>query len=119
MCCQGNSKSEFRIAVRTRSRLSRTLVSGSPTTVKDGSPGETSTSTRTMRPSMPASAALSSVASTAGRQCKAGSSGGTARFAGIPAGGAVRVSVFATRRGGEGGRNCHARDQWPVAGRVV
>jgi len=31
----GNSKSELRIAVRTRSRLSRTLVSGRPTTVND------------------------------------------------------------------------------------
>ena len=95
MCCQGNSKSEFRIAVRTRSRLSRTLVSGSPTTVKDGRPGETSTSTRTMRPSMPASAALSSVASTAGRECKAGSSGGTSRvLQGFPAAGAERDRSF-------------------------
>ena len=32
--CGGNSKPEFRIALRTRSRLSRTLASGSPTIVK-------------------------------------------------------------------------------------
>ena len=41
----GNSKPEFRIALRTRSRLSRTLESGSPTILKAGRPNETSTST--------------------------------------------------------------------------
>ena len=34
--CGGNSKPELRIALRTRSRLSRTLASGSPTIVNDG-----------------------------------------------------------------------------------
>ena len=40
----GNSKPELRIAERTRSRLSRTVASGSPTIVKWGSPNATSTS---------------------------------------------------------------------------
>ena len=43
----GNGKPELRIAVRTRSRLSRTVASGSPTIVTPGSPGDTSTSTET------------------------------------------------------------------------
>ena len=43
--CGGYSKPEFRIARRTRSRLSRTLASGRPTIVNDGKPYETSTST--------------------------------------------------------------------------
>ena len=42
--CGGNSKPEFLIAERTRSRLSRTVASGSPTIVKCGRPNETSTS---------------------------------------------------------------------------
>ena len=36
--CGGNSKPEFRMALRTRSRLSRTLGSGRPTIVNDGKP---------------------------------------------------------------------------------
>ena len=36
MRCGGNSKPELRIALRTRSRLSRTLASGRPTIVNDG-----------------------------------------------------------------------------------
>ena len=36
MRCGGNSKPELRIALRTRSRLSRTLASGRPTIVKRG-----------------------------------------------------------------------------------
>jgi len=40
-------------AARTRSRDSRTAASGSPTTVKPGSPAETWTSTDTERPSTP------------------------------------------------------------------
>ena len=36
MRCGGNSNPELRMALRTRSRLSRTLGSGSPTIVKDG-----------------------------------------------------------------------------------
>ena len=46
----GKSKPAFRMAARTRSRLSRTVESGSPTVVKDGSPEVTSTSTRRWRP---------------------------------------------------------------------
>ena len=48
-CC-GNSNPELRIALRTRSRLSRTLASGRPTIVKCGSPNDTSTSTWTGTP---------------------------------------------------------------------
>jgi site-specific DNA recombinase len=44
MRCGGNSKPEFLIAERTRSRLSRTVASGRPTIEKWGSPNETSTS---------------------------------------------------------------------------
>ena len=49
----GNSSPAFRIAARTRSRLSRTVESGRPTVVKDGRPGATSTSTKTSAASMP------------------------------------------------------------------
>ncbi len=45
MRCGGNSKPELRMALRTRSRLSLTLVSGRPTIVNDGKPYPTSTST--------------------------------------------------------------------------
>ena len=38
MRCCGNSKPELRIALRTRSRLSRTVASGRPTIVKPGRP---------------------------------------------------------------------------------
>jgi len=41
------------MAPRTRSRASCNAVSANPTIVKPGSPGATSTSTRTMRPSRP------------------------------------------------------------------
>lgn len=44
----GKENPEFRIAVRTRSRLSWTAVSPSQTMENDGSPGETSVSTRTI-----------------------------------------------------------------------
>src|SRR5215470_4703688 len=50
--------------VRTRSRLSRTAESGSPTVVNAGSPLDTSTPTRTSTPSTPSSAADSMRAST-------------------------------------------------------
>ena len=40
----GNSKPELRMALLTRSRLSRTLASGRPTIVNTGTPNETSTS---------------------------------------------------------------------------
>ena len=45
---RGNSQPELRIAALTRSLASCTAVSGSPTIVKEGSPGEISTSTSTM-----------------------------------------------------------------------
>ena len=57
MRCCGNSKPELRMALRMRSRLSRTLASGSPTIVKPGRPNETSTSMVTGDASMPKTAA--------------------------------------------------------------
>ena len=60
----GNSKPEFRIALRTRSRLSRTLESGSPTMLKVGRPNDTSTSTSTSDASIPNSEAERNRAST-------------------------------------------------------
>ena len=69
----GNSKPELRIALRTRSRLSRTLASGRPTIVKPGNPNDTSTSTWTGQASMPKTAAVRRLASISIRtvQCKA------------------------------------------------
>ena len=64
MRCGGNSKPELRIALRTRSRLSRTLASGRPTIVKSGRPNETSTSTWTGQASTPKRAAVRRQAST-------------------------------------------------------
>ena len=52
-------------AARTRSRASRQVVSGRPTTVKPGRPWDTWTSTRTGRPSTPSRVADWAVASTA------------------------------------------------------
>src|SRR3954470_13913184 len=52
----GNSKPEFTIAERTRSRASRTALSARPTTVNAGRPWRTSASTSTRRASMPSSA---------------------------------------------------------------
>src|SRR5688572_12401214 len=49
----GKSKPEFRMALLTRSRLSLTDASGSPTIVKAGRPNETSTSTWTVHASIP------------------------------------------------------------------
>jgi hypothetical protein len=60
----GNGKPELRMAVRTRSRLSRTVRSGNPTIVMPGRPGDTSTSTDTGTASMPHTAAARSLAST-------------------------------------------------------
>jgi hypothetical protein len=68
----------LRIAVRTRSRLSRTAESGSPTVMNAGNPAVTSTSTRTRAASTPRSAAERTWASTVGilralataRQCR-------------------------------------------------
>ena len=59
----GNSKPEFLMAARTRSRASCTAVSGSPTMVKAGRPGAMSTSTSTMDPSNPTTAQLRTRAS--------------------------------------------------------
>ncbi len=54
MRVSGNSKPEFLIAARTRSRDSRTAVSGRPTTENDGRPSwPTSTSTLTSKASTP------------------------------------------------------------------
>src|SRR5262252_11230343 len=64
MRSEGKGKPALRMAVRTRSRLSRTAESGSPTVVNAGSPAVTSTSTRTSTPSTPSSAADSMRAST-------------------------------------------------------
>src|SRR5262245_20324147 len=61
---EGKAKPALRIAVRTRSRLSRTAESGRPTVVNAGKPLVTSTSTRTSTASIPTSAAESTRAST-------------------------------------------------------
>ena len=53
----GKTNPALRIAPRTRSRASWTAVSASPTIVKPGRPGATSTSTRMSRPSRPWSVA--------------------------------------------------------------
>src|SRR5688500_15109965 len=58
----GNSKRAWLSAARTRSRASRTSVSGSPTMWNAGSPGPRCTSTVTSGASMPASARLATVA---------------------------------------------------------
>lgn len=49
----GNVRPEFRMAVRTRSRLSCTDASPSPTTENEGNPGDMSTSIRTACPESP------------------------------------------------------------------
>src|SRR5918995_3199146 len=54
----GNTKPEFVIAARTRSRASRTALSASPTTVNAGSPRRISASTHTRRASIPSSVKL-------------------------------------------------------------
>src|SRR5918993_4770178 len=54
------------MALRTRSRLSRTLASGRPTIVKDGRPNDTSTSTWMGQASIPNTAAVRTQASTPG-----------------------------------------------------
>jgi hypothetical protein len=59
----GNSQPLFRRAARTRSFASWTAVSGRPTMLKAGKPGEMSTSTWTMRPSRPITAQDWAVAS--------------------------------------------------------
>ena len=62
----GWTKPLLRRAPRTRSRASRRAASASPTIVKPGSPGATSTSTRTGRPSRPWSVAARTLASMGG-----------------------------------------------------
>ena len=64
MRCGGKSKPELRMAARTRSRLSRTLASGSPTMAKTGRPKATSASTDTGSASTPTRVALCTWAST-------------------------------------------------------
>ena len=59
----GNSKPQLRTAASTRSRLSRTAASGSPTIVNVGRPTPRSASTSTSRPSIPTVAQLSTRAS--------------------------------------------------------
>jgi hypothetical protein len=61
----GNSKPEFWIAARTRSRDSRTALSPSPTMENAGRPGRRSTSTVTSRDSMPSMAKVVTRASMA------------------------------------------------------
>src|SRR4051812_21899858 len=56
MRLSGNSKPELTIAERTRSRASRTALSGSPTTVNAGRPARMSASTHTRRLATPSSA---------------------------------------------------------------
>ena len=61
--CSGKSKPELTSAARTRSRDSRTAVSGSPTIENDGSPRVTSTSANTASASMPISEKVRAIAS--------------------------------------------------------
>ena len=49
----GNSRPELRMAARTRSRLSRTVASGRPTVLNEGSPEVTSTSMKMVAASIP------------------------------------------------------------------
>ena len=65
MRCMGHPSCDDSSAARTRSRDSRTAVSGSPTTWYAGRPDETWTSTVTGCPSTPTSVALRTAASTA------------------------------------------------------
>ena len=65
MRCIGKPRSDESSAARTRSRDSRTAVSGSPTTWYAGRPDDTWTSTVTGCPSTPTSVALRTAASTA------------------------------------------------------
>ena len=58
----GKVQPEFRIADRTRSLASCTAISGRPTMVKEGSPGDMSTSTSTRAPSNPTMAQLFTLA---------------------------------------------------------
>ncbi|GAH95245.1 unnamed protein product, partial [marine sediment metagenome] len=61
----GKVQPEFRIAARTRSLASWTAVSGKPTIVNEGKPGEISTSTSTIAPSSPTTAQLNTLANIA------------------------------------------------------
>ena len=61
--CIGNSKPELTSAARTRSRDSRTAVSGRPTIENEGSPRATSTSAYTASASMPISEKVRAIAS--------------------------------------------------------
>ena len=77
----GNSKPELRMALRTRSRLSRTDASGRPTIVKPGRPNETSTSTWTAQASIPKTAAVRMQASMRAAVASTGDSGNLREFA--------------------------------------
>src|SRR5690606_10900303 len=92
----GNSKPLLRMAALTRSRLSRTSVSGRPTTVKAGRPGPRCVSTRTAGASAPQRARL-------------------ARMARVMAVAYGKPPVCKHGRGPEGPpcRDCHAKRGWP------
>src|SRR5262245_21319010 len=74
----GNSNPELRIALLTRSRLSRTLASGRPTIVNEGNPNDTSTSTFTAHASTPKRAAVRRQASMPARHANTGTYEGRA-----------------------------------------
>src|ERR1700741_129140 len=73
---EGNSYSQWSIARRTRSRLSRTATSASPTTVNCGRPGPQWTSTRTSGASSPNCARERTQARLIARRRRAGGSAG-------------------------------------------
>src|SRR3989441_8219778 len=98
----GKGKPALRIAVRTRSRLSRTAESGSPTVVNAGRPGVTSTSTRTRAASTPTRAADRTRASTSGlfdRPAARVNVAGWIRLTGGPGAGPPALARTVRRRG--------------------
>ena len=103
--CGGNSKPEFRIALRTRSRLSRTLASGRPTIVKVGSPNDTSTSTWTGQASTPKTAAVRTQAST--------------RFDPMQGGPQARITGSRWKQGASVEDICGPRDGRTLAGTAI
>ena len=105
MRCGGNSRPALRIALRTRSRLSRTLASGRPTIVNSGRPKLTSASTRTSSADTPTSAAVKVKASTRSGVASNGAGRGSRRFARKS-----RKTRDARRRTW---RQLRARTRWP------
>src|SRR6266567_4527980 len=92
----GNSKREFTIAARTRSRLSCTSVSGRPAMVNEGRPFPRCTSTVTSGASRPESARLWSTASDiAGYFCPSLASSSATRVSSSVSFSRVRVSTLA------------------------